>query len=170
LKDPETVASWKFHLTTVDFRKKGLKQKISQNQTFINENQQFEFERSGEEGVSIILALLGVEDLVTNVNYPNSGQIEGLPIGAIVETNALFRQDSIQSVFSGMLPLDIRIMVHRHILNQESVLKAALTRDRKLAFNAFVNEPLMSISREHAEELFAEMLRNTQRYLPDWVV
>ncbi|MGM0875789.1 MAG: alpha-glucosidase/alpha-galactosidase [Bacillota bacterium] len=170
LKDPETVSSWKFHLTTVDFRKENLNQKISDNEALVEKNKKLELKSSGEEGVKIILALLGVEDFVTNVNYPNKGQIEGLPLGAIVETNALFRQDSVQPVFSGKLPVDIQNMVHRHILNQESILKAALTMDKQLAFNTFMNEPLLSISREQAESLFDEMLRNTKEYLPGWAI
>ncbi|MCM3408418.1 alpha-glucosidase/alpha-galactosidase [Metabacillus litoralis] len=170
LKDPETVSSWKFHLTSVDFRKENLKKRISENEGLAAGNQKFEINSSGEEGVKIILALLGVEEVVTNVNYPNKGQIEGLPLGAIVETNALFRYDSVQPVFAGKLPPDIHNMVHRHVLNQESILQAALTKDKQLALNTFVNEPLLTISREEAEKLFNEMLSNTREYLPGWAI
>ncbi|PGT84880.1 MULTISPECIES: family 4 glycosyl hydrolase [Bacillaceae] len=170
LKDPETVSSWKFHLTSVDFRKENLIKRISENEELAEGNQKFEIYSSGEEGVKIILALLGVEEVVTNVNYPNKGQIEGLPIGAIVETNALFRNNTVQPVFAGKLPLDIHNMVHRHVLNQESTLQAALTKDKQLALNTFVNEPLLTVSREEAEELFDEMLKNTKDYLPGWAI
>lgn len=170
LKDPETVSSWKFHLTSVDFRKENLKKRISENKELAEGNQKFEINSSGEEGVKIILALLGVEEVVTNVNYPNKGQIEGLPLGAIVETNALFRNNTVQPVFAGKLPLDIHNMVHRHVLNQESILQAALTKDKQLALNTFVNEPLLTVSHEEAEELFDEMLRNTKDYLPGWAI
>lgn len=170
LKDPKTVSSWKFHLTSVDFRKENLKKRISENEELAAGNQKFEINSSGEEGVKIILALLGVEDVVTNVNYPNKGQIEGLPLGAVVETNALFRYDSVQPVFAGKLPLDIHNMIHRHVLNQESILQAALTKDKQLALNTFVNEPLLTISREEAEKLFNEMLSNTREYLPGWAI
>ncbi|UHA59910.1 alpha-glucosidase/alpha-galactosidase [Metabacillus litoralis] len=170
LKDPETVASWKFHLTSVDFRKENLIKRISENEALAEGNEKFEIDSSGEEGVKIILALLGVEEVVTNVNYPNKGQIEGLPLGAVVETNALFRYDSVQPVFAGKLPLDIHNMIHRHVLNQESILQAALTKDKQLALNTFVNEPLLTISREEAEKLFNEMLSNTREYLPGWAI
>jgi len=170
LKDPETVASWKFHLTTVDFRKEDLKKKMSENQALIEETKQLEVKASGEEGVKIIQALLGLEEFVTNVNFPNKGQIEGLPLGAIVETNAVFRRDSVQPVFAGKLPLDIHNMVHRHVLNQESILQAALTKDKALALNTFINEPLLAIDRTEAEALFEEMLQNTKHYLPGWAI
>lgn len=50
---------------------------------------------SGEEGVVQILALLGLADLDTNVNVPNQGQINWLPDGAVVESYAQFRRDSL---------------------------------------------------------------------------
>ncbi|MNG11487.1 Alpha-galacturonidase [compost metagenome] len=69
---------------------------------------------------------------------------------------------------AGKLPLDIQNMVQRHILNQEAVLKAALTKDKQSAFNAFINDPLVAIPREEAELLFEEMLQNTKFHLPGW--
>ncbi|WP_226667866.1 alpha-glucosidase/alpha-galactosidase [Metabacillus litoralis] len=171
LKNPETVAYWKFHLTHVDFRKKDSIEKVNHNQALIQGKEELNLTQSSEEGVNIILALLGIEDLVTNVNYPNKGQIEGLPLGTIVETNALFKKDSVQPVFAGKLPLDIHNMVSRHVINQESILKASLTKDKQLAFNTFVNEPLLSsVSREDAEKLFNEMLENTKNYLTGWAI
>lgn len=158
LKDPDTVGKWKFHLTPVDFRVKHQKRKISENQGIFNGEIDITVEPSGEEGVDILLALLGIEEIATNVNIPNQGQIANLPKGAIVETNALILRDSVQPIITKELPLDIANMVQRHILNQEAVLKAAFTNDKQLALNAFVNDPLVAaLPREEAEKLFEEM-------------
>ena len=43
---------------------------------------------SGEEGTRQMMALCGLGNLRTNVNLPNVGQIDNLPRGAVVETNA----------------------------------------------------------------------------------
>ncbi|MFC7395090.1 alpha-glucosidase/alpha-galactosidase [Scopulibacillus cellulosilyticus] len=169
LKDPETVKAWKFRLTPVDFRIQDQQEKINKNQKLLSGEEQLEVRPSGEEGVEMILALLGMGDLVTNVNLPNQGQIAGLPLGSVVETNALIRKDSVLPVMAGQLPLDIHNMVQRHVYNQESVLQAALNKDKQLAFNAFINEPLVAnISRYKAEKLFNEMIENTKDYLPGW--
>ena len=48
--------------------------------------------------------LLGLGDMVSNVNIPNCGQIPNLPLGSVVETNALFGLDRIEPVFAGPLP------------------------------------------------------------------
>lgn len=168
LRDKETIASWKMQLTSVDSRMKTLKEKISDTKKIIAGEKDIEVKSSGEEGVEIILALLGLKDTVSNVNIPNKGQIGNLPLGSIVETNALIQRNSIRPVYAGKLPLDILNIVQRHAINQESIVKAALTKDKKLAFNTFVNEPLVSISRSQAEKLFAEMLNNTNKYLKEW--
>jgi galacturan 1,4-alpha-galacturonidase len=158
LKNPETVNKWKFHLTPVDFRVEDQKRKINENQGIFNGEIGVSVEPSGEEGVDILLALLGIKELATNVNIPNSGQIPNMPKGAIVETNAMIRRDSVQPIFAGKLPLDIGNMVQRHILNQEAILKAALSKDKQLALNAFINDPLVAaIPRSDAETLFEEM-------------
>lgn len=163
LKNPETVKKWKFHLTPVEFRVNDYKKKISENRKIFTGEAGVQIEPSGEEGVDILLALLGIEDLTTNVNLPNQGQIPNLPTGAIVETNALIRRNHVQPVINAELPLDIANIVQRHILNQEAVLESALTNNKKLALNAFINDPLVAvIPREEAENLFKEMLENTK--------
>ncbi|MCM3788647.1 alpha-glucosidase/alpha-galactosidase [Domibacillus indicus] len=166
LESPETVAKWKFHLTPVDFRKKDHKSKIEQNQKVAAGEADFELAPSGEEGVAIIAALLGLEELVTNVNMPNGGQIANLPYGAVVETNAVLRRDSVQPVLAGSLPADLLGIIGRHAANQEAVLQAALTENRELALNAFINDPLVApLGFEQAEALFDEMIQNTKSHV-----
>ncbi|MFP7470395.1 alpha-glucosidase/alpha-galactosidase [Niallia taxi] len=158
LKNPETVHDWKFHLTSVDFRVKDQARKITENEQAFTGDTKVVLEPSGEEGVEILLALLGLEELVTNVNFPNLGQIPNLPNHAIVETNALIRRNSVQPVLTKDLPLDVANMVNRHVHNQEAVLKAVLTMDNQLLFNAFIQDPLVAaIPYEQAAALFEEM-------------
>ena len=170
LKDPETVASWKFRLTPVDYRIERRKEIDKFRQRVVAGEEILDLKPSGEEGVRQIAALLGLGDLVTNVNLPNRGQIQGLPSGAVVETNALFRRDEIRPILAGGLPSEINGLVARHVLNQETVLRAALDKDPDLAFLAFLNDPLVTIGPDSARELFYAMLRNTRAYLPGWPI
>ena len=48
----------------------------------------------------MIKAFCGLEDLVTNVNLPNVGQIANLPLGTVVETNAVFADHSVTPIIS----------------------------------------------------------------------
>lgn len=115
-------------------------------------------------------ALLGIRDMVTNVNMPNYGQVIDIPNGVVVETNALFTKNSIKPVLAGKLPDNVLGLVHRVAMNQETVLKATLAKNKKLAFTAFVNDPLVvNILLKDAKTLFNEMFDNTKEYLKGWV-
>jgi alpha-galactosidase/6-phospho-beta-glucosidase family protein len=168
LTDPETVHSWKFSLTKVDWRMENRNKLFEQGERLARGEEEFTIKPTGEEGIDMIKALLGLGDLVTNVNLPNRGQMGGIPEGSVVETNAIFGRDSVKPIVSGQLPTEVHNLVQRHVWNQETTLQAALHRDKEKAFRAFVNDPLVNIPPEQARELFNRMLENTKAYLPGW--
>jgi alpha-galactosidase len=96
--------------------------------------------------------------------------MEGVPTGAVVETNALLTGDQIQPVVAGAFPPDVQSLTIRHIYNQETILRAALKKDVNLAFRAFLHDPLVQIDPQQAEELFTRMVISTKEYLPGWVI
>lgn len=165
LKDKKTVENWGFALTPVSWRKEDLKERLAKSDRMISGEEKFELKETGEEGVEQIRALLGLRDLVTNVNIPNYGQIPNLPIGAVVETNACFRANSLTPVFAGNIPQEIYPMINRVCAEQENVVKSALKRDLDGVFNAFVTDPNINIPLDEARSLFDEMLENTREYL-----
>lgn len=168
LKDPDTVRQWKFGLTTVPSRVEKNVVAQAHYRRLINGEEKLQLKLSGEEEILQLKGLLGIRELVTNVNLPNRGQMAGIPHGAVVETNALFRADSLRPVMAGELPVEVNNLVLRHVLNQETTLKAALTNDKALAFTAFINDPLVQLEPHNAEQLFERMLHNTKTYLPHW--
>jgi len=170
LRDPATVRSWKFTLTPVSWRienAEALKQKAAR---YASGKEPFELKRSGEEGVKLIKALCGLGSFITNVNLPNRGQIDGLPAGSVVETNALFSRDSVRPVHAGRLPPQIEQLVAPHAIAQDIILRAALTRDAWAAFPAFLHDPLMTAGPAEAEALYAQMLKATAKYLPGYAL
>ncbi len=165
--DPETVRSWKFSLTSVDWRVKDLQDKLRRSDDLVSGREKPELKPSGEEGHLLLKALLGLGNMVSNVNIPNRGQAPDLPSGAVVETNALFSCDRIEPVCAGSAPDGIRPLILRHIRNQENALTAALKCDRELGFSTFMNDPQMSaVSMEDGRALFDDMLENQRRFLP----
>ena len=170
LKDEATAHQWKFTLTPVSWRKEDLKRRLERSDRLANGEEKIDLKPSGEEGHLLIKALLGLGDLVSNVNIPNAGQIPNLPRGAVVETNALFGFDRIQPVSAGDMPANILPLVARHVYNQENTLTAALRCDRKLGFSTFMNDPqLGAVSLADGQKLFDDMLENQRKYLPkEW--
>lgn len=166
LLNPEQVRNtWGFELTTVESRKKELKERLEKSEQYHNNEIGFDVWPTGEEGVAQMKALLGMRDMVTNVNIPNEGQIPNLPIGAVVETNAAFRNNSLTPVFAGEVPIGVRSLVLRIVDEQEAIVEAGLNRDLKKAFNVFVSDPLVAIPMDQARKLFDEMIDNTKKYL-----
>ncbi len=164
---PETVRDWKFSLTTVDWRKEDLQRKLKRSDDLVSGREEIALNPSGEEGHLLIKAILGLGDLISNVNMPNRGQIPNLPIGAVVETNALFGYDRIAPVYAGPVPANILPLIARHVYNQENTLRAAMTCDRKLGLSTFMNDPMFgSAAPGDIEKLFDDMLENQRKYLP----
>ena len=167
-RDPETVRSWKFGLTPVSWRKEDLKNRLRRSEDLASGAEAVELNASGEEGHLLLKALLGLGDLVSNVNVPNRGQIPNLPLGAVVETNAVFGLNRIEPVYAGPLPSNILPLIARHVYNQENTLRAALSCDRKLGFTTFMNDPqLGQVTPEDGIRLFDDMLENQRNWLPE---
>lgn len=164
LKNSETAASWKFKLTTVRWRKSDLQNRIVKTERLLNGEEKPVIISTGEEGVAIIKAACGIGSVVSNINTKNTGQHGGIPLGAVVETNAIISKDSIKPVNAGRLPRDIENLVLRHSYNQESLVQACLERDREGIFKVFLNDPLVHLSKTDAVELFDVMFNNNLKY------
>jgi len=167
IRDPETVEKWGFTLTPVDWRIENKRELEARAQRLVSGEESPVIRKTGEEGVSQIKALLGLGNLTTNVNYPNHGQMPDAPIGAVVETNAVFAYDCVKPVANGYLPSGVNSLILKHIMNQENILSGFFTEDRRLLFSCFME--YLAISLENGERLFAEMLENTKSYLPEWL-
>jgi len=164
IDDPDEFHRWGVRLTPSEAR-------VSDDESpakmaeFENEAGEFELNDSSEEVVDIVRALLGLEPVKTNLNYPNVGQCPDLPDGAVVETNAVVTGDDVSPITAGTLPRQVHSMVETHVDNQETIVEAGLSGDLDLAFQAFLNDPLVTIERERAAELFADLVDRERDYL-----
>lgn len=167
LDNPDRVSEMHFGLTSVDFRKKDLAKRLEKCERLVAGEELFEFKPSGEDGVNQMRALLGLTELTTNINVPNTGQIPNLPIGAVVESNAIFRANSAVPVFAGEVPMEIYPMLSRLAGEQEIIVRAGLEQNLELAYQAFIQDPLCDLQLKDSKKLFDKMIENTKQYL--WV-
>jgi alpha-galactosidase len=163
--DPAEIQRWGIRLTPSEYRVERQEDALDKFYDPMEGEEEFEFFDSGEEGVEMMLALLGDERLRTNVNIPNEGQAPDLPEGAVVETNALFTQDDVTPMTAGELSPQIRNAVLTHVRNQETLIEAAFEGDVDLAFQAFLNDPLVSVPMADAREMFGELVETVEPYL-----
>lgn len=166
LESEERIDYFKFNRTPVSWRKQTLERAIAQTKRMVQGEEEVKLWRSGEEGIRQIKALLGYETLITNVNFINHGQADGLPKGHIVETNALFRYQLLQPIFAGKLPKAVEGMVNRHIDNHKLVMKSYKEKDLSYALHALSNDPLCThLNIETLKVMFDEMCEGVKPYL-----
>lgn len=166
LRDPETVKSWKFGLTTVAWRKEDLKKRRERSARLVSGEEEIILKPTGEEGILLIKALCGLERVVSNVNIPNRGrQIANLPESAVVETNAVFERDAIRPVQAGSIPEPVRQLILPHVENHERIMQVVKggNRDMELVEEAFRNDPLVKgrASKEEIHALVKDMMAAT---------
>lgn len=166
LKDPETVAGWKFGLTTVAWRKEDLQKRLERSRRLVSGEEELKLEPTGEEGILLIKALCGLERVVSNVNIPNAGhQIANLPENAVVETNAVFERDAIRPVLAGSVPEQVRQLIIPHLENHDRIMQVVLgdNRDVDLVVGAFQNDPLVKgrATKEQVQALVRDMMSAT---------
>lgn len=170
LKDPGTVKSWKFSLTPVQWREDDLKERLARSRKLVAGEERIDLTPSGEEGILLIKALCGLGRMVSNVNLPNRGQLEGISLGTVVETNAVFDRDSVRPVLAGALPEPIRELVLPHVEIQALTLRAAETGDRDLVVKALQLDPNTAAKCRDTGALRCladDMITGTSAYLPD---
>lgn len=169
LQSLDHARSWGFNLTEVTWRKQDLATRLEKSEKLRKDEMPIVLNpESGEEGVKQIRALLGLGDLVTNVNLPNLGQIPNLPFGAVVESNAAFRDNQLTPVFAGNIPDSIYPLITKTVGQQLLILEAVWERDLEKAFVAFSNDNLVTLNKSDARKLFDEMVENTKAYLTDY--
>jgi alpha-galactosidase len=161
LKDERTLGRWGVKCTPYSFRIGRYRRLPREFRRRLADPAPFEVKASGEEGTRQMMAILGMGDLVTNVNLPNTGQVANLPRGAVVETNARFWRDSVRAIPAGALPAGVAALVARSAANQQLIVQAALHRDKDLAFQAFLNDPLMTLTTDQAWRMFQQMIHAT---------
>jgi galacturan 1,4-alpha-galacturonidase len=163
IRSPETLFKWGVIRTPVSWRIERWKNAPQLTHDLINGVTPLVLEPSGEEGVNMIRALLGLGELMTNVNMANIGQVSNAPLNSVVETNVLFRGGEIRPLQAGALPAGIAPLINQHIGNQELIIEAALTGDMALAFQAFFNDPTNILPIDSAWELFNRMLQANRK-------
>lgn len=117
--------------------------------------------------VDVINALAGATEITTTVNYPNEGQIDNLPDGAIVETLAQVTADKVTPMPIGSLPAQLIPVVLPHLLREELVLEAGLRGSRELLVSALTSDP----SVQHLEtipQMVDELLQANREFLPQF--
>jgi alpha-galactosidase len=123
-------------------------------------------DEDSREAVAPICAALATDGHYEGIlNLPNRGQITNLPDDIIVETFGKLTRESAAGLPVGALPPAVLNIVSTHTYNQEMIVEAALTGNRRLALQALVNDPLVT-DIDSAEAMLTELLGANRDFLP----
>ncbi|MDR0946121.1 MAG: hypothetical protein LBM87_00015 [Ruminococcus sp.] len=113
------------------------------------------------ETAYIIKALTGGGNLISEV----AAVVRECGHTTVKKTNALISEKSCKSLESETLPPEVSIYTCRHRLNYKILLDALKQRDLDIAFNAFLNEPQMTLPIDTAAKCFTELLTAARQKL-----
>jgi len=166
LSSREKPDFWKFALTPVQYRIERRDAKIKEAIQLSEGNMPISLIKSNEEAIDLIQALLGKNQVISNVNVVNNGQMKGLELGRIVETNALFYNDHVIPLMADILPDQVLELIKTHSDNLEILYSGIKSRNFKKIYEAFAKQPLCSMLFDsECRLLFKEMCMGTKDYL-----
>lgn len=123
---------------------------------------------AGLEGVmELVEALCLGKKHLHIVNIPNRTAVPNLPPFAVLEVKGVTDSTGVRSFYTGEAPLVLKGLLEKIIAWQEVVVDAAVKGDRDLALQALMLDPA-AIVPEKAEKMLGELLRNSQKYLPQF--
>lgn len=154
-------------ITRIEDRYKWLEDAKEKVYSWISDPLSIDLRPSREPIAGIIASMITGETMIDVVNLPNTGQIENMPRGVVVETMGRFSTDSVEPLPVGNLPVDIASMLNYHSLRFNLVIEAARKGSRKLALEALILDPLVREYKD-AERLLDELLMAHREYLPQF--
>jgi len=123
--------------------------------------------RSAEEVFPIIGAMwTGKERAINAVNVPNQGYVPNLPDGAIVEVPATANAKGVTPTVMPPILEPLAEFMRTQIELQDLVVRAAITGDPALAFEALRRDPLSPPDEASCRAIFDEMMGLQATALP----
>lgn len=125
-------------------------------------------ETSSEGALEVIENLAcGGNEYHLAANVPNIGQIENLPLGAMVETPVVLSGMGIQPVAVGALPEGVAEICRRELAVVKLCVDSAVSGDRQLALQALLLDPVIT-DLDVAREILDDFLVSQKAQLPQY--
>ncbi len=168
LRDLAVVEKYKIFRKTIPYRRDNLA-KARQVTLDIAGGKIPMYKKSCEITVNILKSIITNNPCTEVVNLPNTGQIDNLPRGAVLETLGVVDPVGFTPVAVGAIPETLRAICEPHCRVQLMTLEAGLTGNKKLAMEALTLDPLCAgLTPRQTREMGDELLKATAAYLPQF--
>jgi alpha-galactosidase len=148
----------------------GRKKQDEEMRRTIESDEVIPLRRSGEYCSGIIYAIETGIPTQINGNVKNNGLITNLPQGCCVEVPCLIDKNGIHPCYVGNLPPQCAALNRTNVNVQELGVLAAVEKDRNLAFQAVLVDPLTSavLTIDETRSMIDEMFNAEAKYLKDF--
>jgi alpha-galactosidase len=124
---------------------------------------------SGEFVAPLIDGIVTGEDRTITANVPNSGQVENVPEGTVVECMAVVGADGIRPRDRAHVPSYLGEHLRRVVCSQELTVEAAVSGDRGAVVEAMLTDAVAGqLPFEHVIAMTDELLSATAPWLPQF--
>jgi len=129
-----------------------------------------DFRRSLEYGSYIINGVVSGQTFAFNGNVRNDGLITNLPEGCCVEVPCYADRHGVNPAYVGDLPPQLAAINRTNVNVQELAVRAALTGDRELVYNACAMDPLTGAvcSLDEIRSMCDELFEIEKAWLPQF--
>jgi alpha-galactosidase len=163
----QRVKSYHLKRTPVSWRKARLVRQRKFARRLASGKEPLNMTKSRETAADIMAARWLGREFVDVMNLPNTGQVENLPYGAVVETPGLVNASGFTPICSGELPPQVLSVTMPHVLNQEMIVEAGLSGDWEMAMQALINDPLCAhLPIPKIKEMGRKLLEANRKHLP----
>ena len=164
----KAVREYKIFRKSMAFREKGYAEAWHRVDDLTTGKQKI-FERSIEVAVEVMKAIRLGSHHLDIVNLPNEGQIANLPRHAVVETYGSVSADGFHPIAVGNLPDALAGLTAPHCHIQLMTLEAALSGNKKLAFEALMLDPLChKLTFAEIRRMGEELMDANRKWLPQF--
>lgn len=155
------------HKTTVDFRRHRKDRQLANIRAIADGRVEPERRSSGEPMLEIMRSIVRGDSTVTIANAANTGQIEGMPEGAAVETLCDVTPGGVRPRPAGRLPEGLESLVRLHVDVHELTFKAAMEGSRSTLVRALTLDPLCGLADfEDIQKMADDLLEANRDWLP----
>jgi len=168
-KRPELLKKFKLIVQTerIKMMQRRRREQDEQMRRILQSDEKIPLRRSAEYCSAIIRSIETGEPARINGNVKNYGLITNLPWGCCVEVPCLVDKNGIHPCYVGDLPPQCAALNRTNINVQELGVKAAVEKDKTLAFQAILLDPLTSaiLTIDETRKMVDEMFEAEKEYL-----
>jgi alpha-galactosidase len=165
----DTLRKYRIHRTTIAEREKWARMARKRVQDWGEGRAPLPMAPSPETAADIMAAQWSNHPYVDVMNLPNQGQINNLPIGAVVETPGVVNATGFSPICMGEMPVQLANMILPHIYCQHLIVEAGIEGDWSKAYQALLADPLCSwMPVPTIKKMGRELLEANKQHLPQF--